>query len=64
MRARTRAREAELTPAARIRLALGLGVRDLRIYASARGLDLAEAWRELRRATQVGRTPSAVMTDR
>jgi hypothetical protein len=60
-RAAQRAREARMTPTARVRLALALGARDLRVFAAARGVSIAQAWKALRDAKQVGRTPSAVM---
>ena len=62
LRATQRAREARMTPGARVRLALALGERDLRAYAAAHGLGLAEAYRQLRDAAQAGRTFSAVMS--
>lgn len=61
--AEQRAEEARLTPGERVALALALGARDLRTYASARGLSPSEARRALRRAAQRGRTPSGVMTE-
>lgn len=61
-RAAQRAREARMTPEARVHLALALGERDLRAFAEAHGLGLAEAYRQLRRAAQAGRTFSAVMS--
>lgn len=54
-------REARATPEERVRLALALGARDLRTFASARGITPREAYRALRRAAQAGRTPSGVM---
>lgn len=61
LRSEQREREARLTPEARVRLALELGARDLRAFASARNLSLAEAHRELRRAAQAGRARSGAM---
>ena len=61
--AEQRAVELRLTPGERVALALALGERDLRAYASARGLSLGEAHRALRRAAQRGRTPSRAMRD-
>jgi hypothetical protein len=58
-----RATEARLTPTERVALALALGRRDLRAYASASGQSLGEAHRALRRAAQCGRTPSKAMQD-
>jgi len=61
--AERRAREAEATPAQRVALALELGQRDLRRFAIANGMTLAEAHRELRRRSQDGRTPSKLMQE-
>jgi hypothetical protein len=61
LRAAQRAREAKLTPEGRVRLALRLGERDLRAFASAQGIPLREAWRQLRRAGQDGRVRSGAM---
>ena len=36
-----RTREAKMTPSGRVRLSLELGERDLRAFASARGLSLS-----------------------
>lgn len=55
------AREASMSPGARVRLAILLGQRDLRAFASAQGLTLREAWLRLRRAEQDGRVPSGAM---
>lgn len=65
LRQRDRHREAALTPEQRIALALALGRRDLRVFAEAHGLSLAEARRELRALAQRGRTsPSAASAGR
>lgn len=58
LREEQRAQEAALSPGERVRFALALGARDLRIYATARGLAPGEARRELRRSAQAGREPS------
>lgn len=55
IRADQRERLAKLTPEQRIQLAFALGRRDIRIYASARGISCAEARRELRRREQRAR---------
>ncbi|MEQ1568793.1 MAG: hypothetical protein ABMA64_24360 [Myxococcota bacterium] len=60
---RTR-RELEMSPGDRVCLALQLGARDLRAFASANGLSMREAYRELRRVEQRGRTPSPVLASR
>jgi len=61
VREKQRAREAALTPSQRVRLALKLGERDLRVLASGQGLTLREAWLLRRRTSQAGRTPSKAM---
>lgn len=58
-----RSREAKTTPGEQVQLALLLGERDLRAFASAQGLSLREAHRRLRRAAQAGRVPSGAAID-
>lgn len=50
---------ARLSASERVALALELGKRDLEAYASARGVALTEARRELERRRQARRRPSA-----
>ena len=52
---------AELSPEARIALALELGDADLETLQHARGIDRAEAVRVFQRQRQAGRTLSACM---
>lgn len=63
LRRQDRERVAALSPEARIHLAFELGERDLTLFCAAQGLEKAEAIREIRRRRQVGRLPSAVMTE-
>ncbi len=58
LRRRTLAEVLELTPAARIELALALGDDDLDLFARTNGLGRDEARRRLRAQRQVGRAPS------
>jgi len=50
-----------LTPAARLRLALALGHRDLEAFRAGRGLDTLTARRLVERRRQAGRRPSACL---
>jgi hypothetical protein len=59
LRRQRREQLAQMTPGQRVRLALLVGTRDLRIFASAQGMTLAEARDEIRRRGQRGRVPSA-----
>lgn len=52
-----------MTPAARLALALALGLRDLETFRAARGLDAATAARLLERRRQAGRRRSACLAD-
>lgn len=53
--------ERVMAPAARLRLALALGRRDLETFRAARGVDAATASRLLERRRQSGRRPSACL---
>lgn len=55
LRREQRARELRMTPAERVALALRLGEEELRMFCSARGLDRAEALRQLRDRRQAAR---------
>lgn len=55
LRAKQQERMKQLTTEQRLKLAFALGRRDIRIYASARGISCAEARRELRRREQQAR---------
>jgi hypothetical protein len=58
LRRRTLAEVLELTPAARIELALSLGDDDLDLFVRTNGLGRDEARLRLRAQRQVGRAPS------
>lgn len=62
LRRRTIAQILDLTPAARIELALSLGDDDLDLFVRTSGLDRDEAHRRLRAQRQVGRAPSVAGT--
>jgi hypothetical protein len=53
--------ERAMSPAARLRLALALGRRDLETFRAARGIDAATAARLLDRRRQSGRRPSGCL---
>jgi len=57
----SRARQRRMTAEERLVEALALGRRAVSTYATAHGVDEAEARRRLERATQAGRLPSRVM---
>lgn len=61
LREERRREEAALSPLERLRLAQRLGDDAVRQYASAHGLDLRAAARELARHRQLGRRPSACL---
>ncbi len=58
LRDETRRRVLEMSPAARVELALRLGDEDARLYAAANGVTEAEARLVLARRRQAGRQPS------
>jgi hypothetical protein len=62
LRRRTIADVLDLTPAARVELALALGDDDLDLFVRTSGLDRDEARRRLRAQRQVGRPPSLAGT--
>jgi hypothetical protein len=64
LRRRTIADVLDLTPKARIQLALSLGDDDLDLFARTSGLDRDEARRRLRAQRQIGRAPSVAGTPR
>jgi len=64
LRRRTMAHVLDLTPAARIELALSLGDDDLDLFVSTSGLDRDEARRRLMAQRHVGRAPSVAGTPR
>lgn len=57
------ARYQRMTPAERVALAMRLGEEVLADYMANTGLTREEAKRELKRASRVGRRPSASMDD-
>lgn len=59
----TRRRMAELTPEARLSLALELGDADAQAFATARALSLRDARNQLARARRAGRVPSCANGD-
>lgn len=62
LRRRTIAQVLDLTPAARIALALSLGDDDLDLFVRTSGLDRDEARRRLEAQRQIGRAPSIAGT--
>jgi hypothetical protein len=62
LRRRTIAQVLDLTPAARIELALSLGDDDLDLFVRTSGLDRDEARRRLRAQRQIGRARSMAAT--
>ena len=64
LRRRTFAHVLDLTPAARIALALSLGDDDLDLFVRTSGLDRDEARRRLIAQRQIGRAPSVTATPR
>jgi hypothetical protein len=59
LRDESRRRVLEMSPAARLELALRLGDEDARLFAAAHGLSEADARLALIRHRQAGRQPSA-----
>ena len=59
LRNESRRRVLEMSPAARLELALRLGDEDVTLFATANGLSEAEARLVLIRRRQAGRQPSA-----
>jgi hypothetical protein len=59
----SRDRLRRMTPADRLAEALALGRSAVTAYATAHGIDHAEAQRRLEQAGQAGRRPSRVMRD-
>ena len=64
LRRRTTAHVFDLTPAARIALALSLGDDDLDLFVRTSGLGRDEARRRLTAQRQIGRAPSVAGTPR
>jgi len=63
VRRKQRRQLSQLTPEQRLQLALALGRRDIRIYASARGISCAAARKELRRKEQLARAVPSQMLE-
>lgn len=59
LRADTARRVLEMTPAARVELAMRLGDDDVALLCAARNLSEVDARMTIRRARQAGRQPSA-----